>query len=107
MLASAQRIIKLVPIEGADKIEIAQVLGWECVVKKGEFKEGELCIYIQIDSVLPDIPEYEFMRSRKFRVRAIKLKGQLSMGLILPMSTLEKYGKLEIKNNEFYFNSNS
>lgn len=84
-LATVQKIIKLTPIVGADMIETAQVLGWEIVVKKGEYKEGDLCTYIQIDTVVPDLPEYEFLRERKFRVRTIKLRKQISQGLIVPL----------------------
>lgn len=84
-LASIQKIIKLTPIEGADKIETATVLGWEIVVKKGEYKLGDLCSYIQIDTVVPELPEYEFLRERKFRVRTIKLRKQISQGLIVPL----------------------
>lgn len=84
-LASVQKILRLDPIEGADMIEKATVLGWEIVVKKGEYRVGDLCAYIQIDTVVPDLPEYEFLRERKFRVRTIKLKKQISQGLIVPL----------------------
>ena len=83
-LAHIEKIESLSPIEGADKIEVAKVLGWECVVKKGEFKKGDIIVYVEVDSVMPDKPEYEFLRDRKFRVRTIKLKGQVSQGLVLP-----------------------
>ena len=102
-LAHIEVIESLTPIEGADKIEVAKVLGWECVVKKGEFKVGQLVVYVEVDSVMPDKPEYDFLRDRKFRVRTIKLRGQVSMGLILPLSILNTVGKLEKINNEFYF----
>lgn len=86
-LATIQTIESLSPIEGADSIVKATMvgLGWECVVKKDEFKVGDKVIYCEVDSVLPDKPEYEFLRSRNFRIRIIKLKGQVSMGLILPL----------------------
>jgi hypothetical protein len=84
-LASVQKVLKLEPIDGADKIETATVLGWQIVVKKGEYKVGDLCSYIQIDTVVPDLPEYEFLRERKFRVRTIKLRKQISQGLIVPL----------------------
>lgn len=84
-LAHIELIESLRPISGADKIEVAKVLGWECVVKKGEFKVGEKIIYIEVDSVMPETPEYEFLRDRKFRVRTIKLRGQISQGLVLPL----------------------
>lgn len=84
-LASAQRIMDIVPIEGADQIELAKVLGWQVVTKKGEYKINDLCSYIQIDTVVPDKPEFDFLRTRDFRVRTIKLRGQLSQGLIVPL----------------------
>ena len=92
-LAHIELIESLLPIEGADKIEVAQVLGWQCVVKKGEFKIGDKVIYVEVDSVMPDKPEFEFLRDRKFRVRIVKLKGQVSMGLVLPLSILDTYVK--------------
>lgn len=60
-LVSVQRIDGLEPIENADFIEKAKVLGWTLVVKKGEFKVGDLCAYFEIDSILPDVPEFEFL----------------------------------------------
>lgn len=86
-LASIQKITKITSIEGADAIETATVLGWQVVVKKSEYKVGDLCCYIQIDTVVPELPEYEFLRERKFRVRTIKLRKQLSQGLIVPLPT--------------------
>ncbi len=85
-LATIQKIVKLEPISGADAIEKATVLGWELVVKKREFQEGDLCVYIEIDSQLPDKPEFEFLRSRKFRIKTIKLKGQVSQGIAFPIN---------------------
>jgi hypothetical protein len=87
-LASIQKITNLTPIEGADAIEVAQVLGWQVVVKKGEFSVGDLCVYCEIDSILPEKPEFEFLRTRKFRIRTIKLRGQISQGICFPLSIL-------------------
>ena len=87
-LATIQKIVKIEPIEGADAIELAFVLGWQVVVKKNEFKVGDLCVYIQIDTVVPDKPEFEFLKERNFRVRTIKLRKQLSQGIIFPMDIL-------------------
>ncbi len=87
-LAHVEKILSLTPIEGADKIETALVLGWQCVVKKGEFRVGEMIVYIELDSIVPEKPEYEFLRDRKFRVRTIKLRKQISQGLVLPLSVL-------------------
>lgn len=82
-LATVQTISNIESIEGADLIEKATVLGWEVVVKKGEYKIGDNCVYIQIDTCMPT--EYEFLKERKYRVKTIKLKKQISQGLILPL----------------------
>lgn len=95
-LASIQRIWRIDPIEGADRIELAHVLGWQCVVNKGQFQEMDLAIYFEVDSFLPIAPEFEFLRAssyRKtdimgegFRLRTMKFRGQISQGLLLPVS---------------------
>lgn len=87
-LASIQKIVSLEPIKDADQIEKATVLGWSLVVKKTEFKVGDLCIYIEIDSILPEWPEFEFLRSKKFKIKTIKLRGQISQGIAFPISTV-------------------
>ncbi|MBP3243253.1 MAG: 2'-5' RNA ligase [Ruminococcus sp.] len=94
-LASIQRIWKTEPIEGADRIELAYVLGWQCVVNKGQFKPMDLAVYFEIDSFLPIRPEFEFMRASSykntdimgegFRLKTQKFRGQLSQGLLLPL----------------------
>ena len=101
-LASIQEVWKLEPIEGADRIELAHVLGWQCVVKKGEFKEGDLGVYFEIDSYLPVRPEFEFLRASSykntelmgegFRLKTQKFRGQISQGLVFPMDIVEKEG---------------
>lgn len=90
-LATIQRIREINPIPNADSIEVASILGWKVVVRKGEFKVDDLCVYIEIDSLLPDKPDFEFMRDRKFRVRTIKLRGQVSQGLCLPLSIINNF----------------
>jgi len=90
-LASIQKIIKLFPIEGADRIECAQVLGWECVVVKDTFKEGDLCVYFECDSQLPIHPVFEFMANRHYRVKTAKFKKQISQGLALPLEILDNF----------------
>ena len=88
-LVSIQVIDSLAPIEGADNILQARVMGWTVVVKKGELAPGDRCVFFEIDSVLPDGPAWsEFMRPRGFRVRTLKLRGVLSQGLALPVSIL-------------------
>lgn len=85
-LASVQVISNILPIENADNIELAIVLGWQVIVqKKNGYKIGDRICYIQIDTVMPDLPDYDFLRSRKFRVNTIKLRGVVSQGLIVPL----------------------
>lgn len=90
-LASIQVIKELSPINGADAILCAKVLGWECVVKKSEFAVGDKCVYFEIDSVLPISTWNDHLRrehDKKLRVKTIRLRGQLSQGLALPLSIL-------------------
>lgn len=87
-LASIQRITNLAPIEGKDRIELAFVGGWQLIVQKGQFEVGDLCVYIEIDSVLPEREEFEFMRRYNFRVKTIKIGGVISQGICFPLSIL-------------------
>lgn len=87
-LASIQRIIEITPIEGRDRIVLATVKGWKVIVKKDEFKVGDLCVYVEIDSVLPEKPEFEFMRSKNFRVKTMKMAGVYSQGIVFPLYIL-------------------
>jgi RNA ligase (TIGR02306 family) len=88
-LVTIQTIDAIAPIEGADQIAQARVMGWTVVVKKGEFAVGDPCVFFEIDSVLPDGPAWaEFLRPRGFRVRTLKLRGVLSQGLALPIAIL-------------------
>lgn len=84
-LASVQKIVDIQPIEDADAIEKVQVLGWWVVTKKGEYKVGDLCSYIQIDTIVPEKEEFEFLRKVNFRVKTIRLRKQISQGLIVPL----------------------
>jgi len=81
-LASVMVIDEVIEIPGADKVELVRLEGWQSVVSKGKHKVGDLVVYIETDALLPDKPEFEFMRSRKFRVKQIKLRGCISNGLV-------------------------
>jgi hypothetical protein len=87
-LASVQSVRELKPIEGADRIEVACILGWEVVVKRGQFSVGDLGCLIEIDSIVPATPVFEFMKERKYRVRTIRLKKQVSQGLFMSFNDL-------------------
>jgi len=93
-LASIQRIAEIRQIENAENIEAVRVNGWWVVAKKGEFAIGELAVYFEIDSWMPtnlapflskgEPREYNGVKGE--RLRTIKLRGQLSQGLVLPIS---------------------
>ena len=105
-LASIQKIWKIEPIEGADRIELAHVLGWQCVVNKGKFNVGDNAVYFEIDSFLPIRPEFEFMRASSykksdllgegFRIKSLRLRGQISQGLLMPMSEFPELYDMEM-----------
>ena len=98
-LASIRKIEEIKPIDGADAIEAVRVDGWWVVSKKDEFKVDDMCAYFEVDSFLPIRPEFEFLRkscfrSTKnlgdgFRLKTIKLRGQISQGLVLPIGTFQ------------------
>ena len=96
-LAYVVEINDIIPIKDADKIETAVIKGWKVVVRKDQFKAGDKAIYFEIDSFLPIKPKFEFLRSssyRKlgeiegFRLKTIKLRKQISQGLIMSFSDL-------------------
>ena len=99
-LATIEKILEKRAIPEADKIEAVRVRDWWVVSKKDEFKVGDLCTYYEIDSFLPVKPEYEFLlrgsspkkmivdgkEIEGIRLKTIKLRGQLSQGLALPIT---------------------
>lgn len=103
-LASIQTVLYTEPIPNADAIERMRVLGWWVVVKKGEFHPGDRVVYCEIDSLLPERPEFEFLRAgcfkpaildngavtqpAGFRIKTVKLRGQVSQGICFPLSIL-------------------
>ena len=98
-LATIRTVSETQPIAGADLIELAVVDGWKCVTKKGEFGVGDAVIYCEIDSFLPVREEFEFLRKSSlkvmdgregFRLRTVKLRGQISQGLLLSPSILDR-----------------
>jgi len=104
-LASIQTVNAVEPILNADAIEKIRVLGWWVVVKKGEHQPGDRVVYCEIDSLLPERPEFEFLRPSSFkpaqtdatgstvlpagfRIKTVKLRGQVSQGICFPLSIL-------------------
>lgn len=100
-LATIRKVAAIEPIPGADKIVKATVDGWELVTQKSnDFKVNELVLYFEIDSFIPVRPEFEWLRKSSFksttnlgdgfRIKTIRLRGQVSQGLILPLSDFFK-----------------
>ena len=101
-LATIETVSDVLPIEKANAIEKVRVRDWWCVAKKGEFRLGDACVFFEIDSLLPSSnPAFAFLgeRSREYtiqlddgttatgyRLRTVKLRGQISQGLALPLS---------------------
>lgn len=96
-LAHVEKIGWIKPIEGADNIELVGVLGWQCIAKKGEFQVGDYCVYIEIDSKVPEIPAFEFLRAKNFKIKTMKLNkfkdefgnGVISQGIALPIGQFD------------------
>ena len=89
-LASIKEVKDILPIEGKDRIELAIIDGWSVIIKKGEFKVGDKCIYVEIDSVMPDRPEFDFLRGKNFRIKTMKMAGVISQGICFPTTLLKK-----------------
>jgi RNA ligase (TIGR02306 family) len=87
-IATIQKVTNVRNHPNADSLDLCNILGWQVVIKRGEFKDGDLCVYIPIDSVLPEKPEFEFLRQKDFRIRTVKLRGQISQGICFPLSIL-------------------
>jgi len=134
-LAHIEKIKDVYPIEGADRVEMCQLLDFHILVKKDEVKIGDLVVYIEVDSIIPDglskedsakydeaklkakkatgedlknleaemleivsrntIPEFEFLRAKKMRIKALKYSkfNVISMGIVFPLSILETIPK--------------
>lgn len=106
-LATIRKISKLLPIEGADKIQLAIIDGWQVVTAiSNGFKENDLVLYLEIDSWVPHslasfltkpgFPPKEYKGMPGQRLKSIRLRGQLSQGLILPLSDISEYYDIQL-----------
>lgn len=110
-LVTIREVAELMEIPGADQIECAVVDGWTVVVKKGEFKAGDFGVFFEIDSFLPATdPRFLFLERnfrddhlgrRGARLRTIKLRKQLSQGLMLPLSLFPEIAEQDIGMGDF------
>lgn len=87
-LATIRVITDIRPIEGRDKIVLALVDGWSVIIKKDEYQVGDKTIFCEPDSILPEKPEFEFLRSKKFRIKTMKMAEVISQGICFPLSYL-------------------
>jgi RNA ligase (TIGR02306 family) len=94
-LATIERITEIKTHPNADALEIAVIKGWNCIIKKGEFSKNDFVIYVQIDTLIPLKEWSKFLfksesdiAKQEVRLRTIKLRGELSQGLVLPTHIL-------------------
>jgi RNA ligase (TIGR02306 family) len=91
-VASLQVVKSINSIPNADFIEVLNILGWSVVSRKGDFKEGDLCVFFEIDALLPlNDDRFKFLKDGEkdtrdfFKIRTIKLRKQISQGIALPL----------------------
>lgn len=76
------------PHDNAERLEIVPVGGWQAVVKKGQFKPGDRAVYIEPDYTVPTAhPDFAFLAKdgrERHRLKAVRLRGVLSFGLLIP-----------------------
>lgn len=98
-LAYITEVTGISPIEGANNIELAGVLGWKVIVKKGEFNIGDKAIYFEIDSKVPqDDERFAFLEKKKFKIKTMKLGkfNVISQGLLMPLSLFPELKDSEV-----------
>ena len=96
-LAHIEKIEWKRPIEGADKIELVGVLGWQCIAKINEFNVGDKCVYIEIDSIVDkDNSDFEFLEKRNYKIKTMKMRGVISQGIVFPMTILKSQKEYKI-----------
>lgn len=97
-LATLEKIVDIQPIEQADQIELAQVLGWNVVVKKNQFVPGDWCVYIPIDTIIDrTIKGFESYNSSRIKTKYIR--GVWSQGLVINILELDQTIQDQINSN--------
>lgn len=93
-LAYTVTIDDIQPIQGADNIAIAVVGGWKVIVKKNEFEPGDVAVFFEIDSKLPEQERFAFMERKHYNVKSMKLNkfNVISQGLLMPLSEFPELG---------------
>ncbi|MDX1370837.1 MAG: RNA ligase family protein [Nitrososphaeraceae archaeon] len=102
-LATIAKIDKIYEHPNADHLEIALIRGWQVIVLKNNYQEGERVIFFEIDSFIPTYDEFKFLEKsclrevegiKGYRIKTVRLRGELSQGLITKLDFLNtiKYG---------------
>lgn len=87
--ATIEKIVAVKDHPNADRLDLVQILGYQCVAQKGLYVGGETIVYIKPDSVLPEEPWAEsWKKLAPSRIRAIKLRDEWSEGIIVPFDLL-------------------
>lgn len=94
-LATIQSIVSVEKHPNADSLDIAQVLGYKCIVRRDQWKVGDKAIFIAPDSVLPALPWASFYNAKSSRVKAIKLRNEWSFGVIESAHNIGYTGPME------------
>ena len=97
-IATVEKVGNLIPIPGKDKIELAVVNGWNCIVEKGQFQVGQLAVYLAIGCV-PDLddPNFAFLQQKGLdRIKTMRLGGVVSQGLLCPLQWLTDRGVTDV-----------
>ena len=94
-------ITDIQPLEGYDRVELATVNdGWRVIVSKEDnFKPGDICVYFEVDSKVPNTDErFAFLEKRKYKIKTQKMCKTISQGLVMPILTFPEIGKYDIRN---------
>ena len=89
-IASIEKIKKVIRHPAADRLDLVTVLGYQCVTQRGLYKDGDIVIYIQPDSILPEEPWAEdYRKYSPKRIKAVKLRGEWSEGILCNQEVLK------------------
>lgn len=94
------------PHPNADRLELAKIKGWQCVVPKGQYKENDFVLYIPMDAILPESVEAILfgpdakIKLSKHRVKTIKLRGAISQGIIADFDLFPAIRNIRIKDGD-------
>lgn len=88
----------------ADTLSLIKIGDFQCIVKTNDWKCGDLGIYLEPDTIVPENEKFEFLGEHR-RIRVRKLRGHWSMGLLIPAPPEAKVGdnyfaKLGLKHYE-------